>query len=153
MKFNKSDLVKAAQAANIPQITGKTGKYSISVVNSDGNGKRITLSKSLVEKLRLDGSVSVLPLGEEGALLMSKELSYPCTSEIELGSKDGRTAYNAEAVKMIVDDFGLDYSGGRTSMSVSDIEFCQDDDAVVAVVHIPKMFGSATGEEKGEQSA
>lgn len=135
---NFDKLFEAAEAADIQQVTGSgSGKYSVSVVNSDGNGKRITLSKSLVEELGLDGHVSLIPLKHERVLMLAKTLPFPRASNIELTSKDKRTAYHAEAVKLIVTAFNLNYSGGKTSMSFSDINFTERDGVVIAVVTIP----------------
>ena len=135
---NFNNLFAAAQAATVQSVTGTaSGKYSVSVVNSNGNGKRITLSKALVEKLELDGSVSFIPLKEERVILMAKELPFPSASTIELTSGDKRIAYNADAVKLLVDEFDLDYSGGRTSMSFNHIDFNVHDGITIATIEIP----------------
>ena len=137
IKRDFSKLFAAAQEENLPQISGNgSGKYSVSIVNSSGNGKRVTLSKALVEKLQLEGTVDILPVPSENAVMMGKTLSFPCTSQIELNSADKRTAYHANAVKVIVEAFGLDYSN-KTSMSFNDIEFAEIDGVPIAVVNMP----------------
>ena len=147
-RVNFEKLFEVAKTAEVQQVSASgSGKYSISVVNSNGNGKRITLSKALVEKLDLDGSVSMLPLPGEGVLMVAKELPFASASTIELTSSDKRTAYHAGAVKLLVDSFNLDYSGGKTSMSFNDVEFTEHNGETVAIVTIPvsaMVSGTAT---------
>ena len=149
IKKNMIDLGKlfqVAETAEVAQVaTTGSGKYSVSVVNSNGNGKRITLSKALVEKLELDGYVSMMPLQSEGVLMLAKTLPFDNASTIELNSSDRRIAYHAGAVKLIVDTFSLDYSGGRTSMSFNDIEFGERDEVVIAIVKIPTAAMATSG--------
>ena len=137
-RVNFDKLFAAAEVAEVQQVSGNgSSRYSVSVVNSAGNGKRFTLSKALVEKLELDGSVSLLPLQGEGVLMLAKELPFASASNIALTSSDGRIAYHAGAVKLLVDSFHLNYSGGKTSMSFSDVEFTEHEGMTVAVVTIP----------------
>lgn len=147
-RVNFEKLFEVAKTAEVQQVSGSgSGKYSVSVVNSTGNGKRITLSKALAEKLDLDGSVSMLPLQSEGVLMVAKELPFASASNIELTSSDKRTAYHAGAVKLLVDSFNLDYSGGKTSMSFNDVEFTEHNGETVAIVTIPvsaMVSGTAT---------
>ena len=136
-RLDKTKLFEAAKKTDIPQVTGSgSGKYSISVVNSDGNGKRITLSKTLVEKLGLTDSISLLPLKESGVLMVAKQLPFERASNIALNSKDKRTAYHAEAVQLIAATFSLDYSS-KTSYSFNDIEFITEDGMEIAAVYMP----------------
>ena len=136
-RVNFEKLFETAKTADVQQVSvSGSGKYSISVVNSDGNGKRITLSKALVQKLGLDGSVSMLPLQGEGVLMLAKELPFASASNIALTSSDKRIAYHAGAVKLLVDTFRLDYSK-KTSMSFSDVEFTEQGGMTIAVVTIP----------------
>ena len=145
---NIQKLFEAAASQNIPKVSGSTGKYSVSVVNSDGNGKRITLSKALRDKLQLSDSISMVPLKKERVLMMAKALPFESASNIQLNSSNGRISYNAGAVKLIVDTFGLDYSN-RTSMSFSDIEFDTHEGMTVAIVNIPatQQDGQLAGAE------
>ena len=129
-------LFEAAANQNVPKVSGSTGKYSVSVVNSDGNGKRITLSNALKDKLQLEGSFSMIPLVEDRVLMMAKNLPFKSASTIQLNSNNGRIAYHAGAVKMIVEAFDLDYTR-RTSMSFGDVEFDTYDGVTVAIVNIP----------------
>lgn len=137
VRLDKNKLFAAANNINIPQVTGTgSGKYSITVVNSDGNGKRITFSKALVEKLGLTEGVSLIPLKDEGILMAAKKLPFERASHILLNSKDKRTAYNAEAVQLITKAFKLDYTNGRTSYSFNNVDFMTDNGMEIAVIQI-----------------
>ena len=137
-KVNFDKLFAAAETAEVQQVsTNGSSKYSVSVVNSNGNGKRVTLSKALVEKLALDGSVSMLPLQDEGVLMLAKELPFASASTIALTSSDGRIAYHAGAVKLLVDSFRLNYSNGKTSMAFNEVEFTEHEGVTIAVITIP----------------
>lgn len=137
-------LFEAAKVAEVRQVSATgSGKYSVSVVNSDGNGKRMTLSKALLEKLELEGYVCMLPLAEENILLLAKDMPFPSASKIELTSKkDPRIIYNADAVELLVKTFNLDYSNGRTSLSFRQIEFEEHEGVTYAAVTMVASGGS-----------
>lgn len=144
VKRNFNQLFEAAKVAEVRQVSATgSSKYSVSVVNSDGNGKRVALSKALFEKLQLEGSVCMLPLAEENVLLLAKEMPFPSTSKIELTSKkDPRIIYNADVVALLVKTFGLDYSNGRTSLSFNQIEFEEHEGVTFAAVTMVASGGS-----------
>jgi hypothetical protein len=143
VKRNFNQLFEAAQVAEVRQVSATgSSKYSVSVVNSDGNGKRVALSKALFEKLQLEGSVCMLPLAEENVLLLAKEMPFPSTSKIELTSKkDPRIIYNADVVALLVDTFGLDYTN-CTSKSFNQIEFEEHEGVTFAAVTMVASGGS-----------
>ena len=77
MKYSIENLLAKANATNIPVVNAAAGgssKYSMGIVNSKDNGKRLTFSKALSAKLGLTETVQMLPLIEEGVLLVAKEL-------------------------------------------------------------------------------
>ena len=137
-------LFEAAKVAEVRQVSATgSSKYSVSIVNSDGNGKRVALSKALFEKLQLEGSVCMLPLAEENVLLLAKEMPFPSTSKIELTSKkDPRIIYNADVVALLVKTFGLDYSNSRTSLSFNQIELEEHEGVTFAAVTMVASGGS-----------
>ena len=138
--FNK--LFQTAKVAEVRQVSATgSSKYSVGIVNSDRNGKRVTFSKSLIEKLGLEGSVYMLPLADEGVLLLAKEMSFPSASEIVLNSKDQSISYNADAVKLLVDTFGLDYTN-CTSKAFNQIEFEEHEGVTFAAVTMVASGGS-----------
>lgn len=143
IKKNFNQLFEAAKVAEVRQVSATgSSKYSVSVVNSDGNGKRVTLSKALIEELGLEGSVYMLPLADEKVLLLAKTMSFPSASKIVLNSKDQRTAYNADAVKLLVDTFGLDYAK-CTSKAFNQIEFEDQDGITYAAVTMVAAGGGS----------
>lgn len=134
IKKDFSKLFEAAKVADVRQVSATgSSKFSVSIVNSDRNGKRVALSKALIDKLGLEGSIYMLPLADEGVLLLAKIMSFPSASKIVLNSKDQSISYNADAVKLLVDTFGLDYSK-CTSKAFNQIEFEEQDGVTFAVV-------------------
>ena len=136
-KIDKAKLFAAAEAAEVARIASTgSSKYSVSVINSDGNGKRVVFSKELVKKLNLNGCVSLLPVKGESVLMVASVLPFENASTIKLTSADKRTAYHAGAVQLIANTFDLDYTD-KTSMSFGDVDFIDHEGVTIAVFTIP----------------
>lgn len=150
MKYNINELLELASKSETPVIksTASNGRYSFSVVNSESNGKRISISKALAEALDLEDSVSLLPIQEEGLLMLSKKPLSAKASSGRLKERGKKLCYNASLVRLITDAFRLDFSN-HVSLSFSDISIEDHEGEPVAVVVMQKD----RGEEKGEQSA
>lgn len=150
MKYNIEELLELASQSETPVIrnTASNGKYSFSVVNSDSNGKRISISKALAEALDLEDGVSLLPVQEEGLLMLSKKPLSAKASSGKLNGSGKKLCYNAGLVRLITDTFRLDFSD-HVSLSFSDIAVQESEGEPVAVVVMQKD----RGEEKSEQSA
>ena len=132
----KQSLRERALSTNAPTITANTnGDYSFGIVNSEANGKRVSISKNLSKKLELTETLAILPMIEDGVVLLAKELPFPATSHVSVRGKDKKIAYSASLVKLLTEVFTLEYSA-RTSMSFSDIDFDTVDDMPVAIVKI-----------------
>ena len=132
----KQTMRERAFSANAPTITASAGgDFSFGIVNSESNGKRVSVSKSLSKKLELTDNLAILPMIEDGVVLLAKELPFPATSHVSIRGKDKKIAYSASLVQLLTEVFALDYSA-RTSMSFSDIDFDTVDDVPVAIVTI-----------------
>lgn len=142
MSFIEKMAASVKAEKNIPVVTSSGGNdYSFGVVNSGYNGKRLTFSKALVKKLQLEGEVRLFPMRDDGALMVAKEFPGIPADYISCGILKGeerKTCYSAGLVQMIVESFGLDYSGGRTSISFSNITFETCDGVVIAQVDMSK---------------
>ena len=69
-------LLESAENLDIKKpVVTHANIYSLGVVNSEGNGKRIVFSKALARKLQLEDSVDIVPLKDKGVVLVAKELS------------------------------------------------------------------------------
>ncbi len=127
--------------AAMPVITGTTrvanGICSLSIVNSETNGKRISFSKALSAKLDLSDKVSILPNIKTGELIVSKKIKSEKAYHGKLSGKDKKLCYNASMVQLVTQAFGLDFSE-RVSRSFSTIRFLEDGDDVVAFITLSK---------------
>lgn len=150
MKYNINELLELASKCETPVIrnTASNGRYSFSVVNSESNGKRFSISKALVEALDLEDSVSLLPIQEEGLLMLSKKTLSEMASSAKLKEHGKKLCYNAGLVRLLTKTFRLDFSN-HVSLSFSDISIEDHEGEPVAVIVMQKD----RGEEKGEQSA
>ena len=132
----KQSLRERALSATAPTITASAGgDFSFGIVNSDANGKRVSVSKSLSQKLELTDPLAILPMIDDGVVLLAKELPFPATSRVNVRGQDKKIAYSASLVRLLAEAFALDYSA-RTSMSFNDIDFDTVDDMPVAIVKI-----------------
>ena len=139
MKIDVSALLKKAPSINanaaVTTINSSGNTYSVGIVNSFDNGKRVTISKSLAKKLVLTDTVSVLPMTDDGVVLFAKELPFTATSTVKLSGKDKKIIYSAPLVQMLTSAFGLDFSA-RTSMAFNEVEFEDLNGVTVAAVRI-----------------
>lgn len=144
MKIDVSALLKKAPNAkatsNVTAFSGGSNVYSVGIVNSHDNGKRMTVSKGLAKKLDLTATLDVLPLPDDGVLLMSKELPFAATSTVKLSGREKKVAYSAPLVQMLTSMFSLDFTA-RTSMAFNEVEFDDLNGVLVAAVRI---FNKAT---------
>ncbi len=116
--------------------TTASGPISFGVVNNV-NGKRLTLSKALAAALGLEDAMEILPHHDENFLFVGKKLPVDKAFRGKLSGADKKICYSAELVERVTTAFNLDFSG-KTSMSVSTIEFTEIEGTPVAVVHFPK---------------
>ena len=139
MKIDVSALLKKAPSINanaaVTTVNSSGNTYSVGIVNSFDNGKRVSISKGLSKKLALTDTVAVLPMAEDGVVLFAKALPFAAASTVKLSGKDKKIAYSAPLVQMLTLAFGLDFSV-RTSMAFNEVEFEDLDGVTVAAVRI-----------------
>ena len=129
--FVQAEKVTADIAANV----GNNGGFSVGIVNSNQNGRRISLSKALCAKLQITDTAVFMPLPQEGVLLVANELPMSNAVKGNLKGEGKKLCYSAELVLALSKLFNLDFST-RTSMSFSDVEIDVKDDIPVAIVAI-----------------
>lgn len=88
----------------------------------------------------MTATLDVLPLPDDGVLLMSKELPFAATSTVKLSGREKKVAYSAPLVQMLTSMFSLDFTA-RTSMAFNEVEFDDLNGVLVAAVRI---FNKAT---------
>lgn len=129
----------------------KKGRYSMGVVNNR-NGKRITVSASLGERLGIEDEVAFAIDTETNELLVAKDLPEGVAAKFNASGEDGqkKIVYSAGVVEKVTDVFGLDFSN-KTSMSFTDItiEECAETGIPYAAVKMRNNVsgGGDSGEE------
>lgn len=147
--------------SNIKKIDGagrSGGSYSFSVVYSESNGKRVSLSKTLAEKLKLTDRMTIVPVLDEQVLLVGASL--PGENIFSLSGNDKKICYNAGLARFIAEEFKLNYTGGCTSKSFGNIEIDDNDGNPIAIIKIidptpnggPKNQGSAASNSEVSES-
>ena len=130
------------------------GKYSVGIVCSEKNGKRVTLTSALAKRLKLDDKVFVTAYIDDGFIMFSPSALNGYSLEVHLMGTDKKIAYNAGLVHFLIDNFNLDYSS-CVSKSFSDIVFNEDIDNPIAVLNLryQNQNTASTIENDGEDDA
>ena len=132
-------VAKTEIPAHVAHGGGGTGKMSFGIVNSGKNGKRLTFSKLLAQKVGLtDRAYLALAPSENYVLIACKAISenaIECKfSNAEESEK--KISYNASAVYAITDMFGLNFQK-HVSVSYDDVTIDKlDDGTLVAIVKV-----------------
>lgn len=132
--FDFNAALAKAQAATLPKVVAASGTYSFGIVNNK-NGKRLTFSKALANRLALDDHVEMLVSKEDNVLFVAKELPGDNTLEGDLRGDDKKICYSGPLAKLLSDVFGLNFST-KTSMAFYDMDFQMVGNHEVAAIHI-----------------
>ena len=54
-------IFESLMTAEAPDLAAPVGKYRLGIVNSKNNGRRITLSKSIADKLEIENELYAMP--------------------------------------------------------------------------------------------
>ena len=121
------------------------GKYSLGIVCSEKNGKRLTLTASLSEALTLEDKLFITAYADDGIIILSpcaiNEYSVETALKGEEG-KGGKISYNAGLVRFIIDAFKLDYKG-IVSKTFHNFTFNNDPNNPMAILTFPKVSDTA----------
>lgn len=128
-------LYEALMVEMLPKLAISGGKHSISIVNNI-NGKRVTFSKALAERLELSDNVSVMPSTNTRKIVLGKTLPFPNALNVNLSDKGKKIAYNAQLVEVLTKVLELDFSN-CTSRSFGDIIFDELEGVPIAIVNVP----------------
>ena len=152
MKNNKLDIIKKAQAVSLPSInTTSRGncRYSFGIVNSPNNGKRLSFSKALAEKISLDKCAHITPLAEDGKILVAGSKIFE-SYECNLRGDDKKISYCAGVVETLTELFSLDFSK-HVSRSYSLIDFEDYEGVSVAVITLTNPISTENSEDNVEK--
>ena len=131
-----NELIKLANDSSVNYSVSSVGasRISFGLVNNV-NGKRITISKALSQKLHLDDTAYISLVPEQNALLVSATPVTEKSCKCLLRGADKKTSYSAQVISTITTVFNLDFTQ-KTSLSFSDIELDVVNDIDVAVINI-----------------
>ena len=145
--FDIQELLQEAAATEIPKIcNGGTRRYSFNIINSDTNGKRLSLSKMLIERLGLEDEFQLLPIPSSGVALIGKHLPSSQASTVRLSNRERGTCYSANLVKILTQLFSLDFSA-HVSRTFTDITFDEIEGVPVAIITLAKVSKESVEEE------
>lgn len=106
----------------------------MSVINSNC-GKRVTLSKDLMDKLNNPTMVSI-SFSEEGIAIGETLPNNNSRLNVKLSGKKG-VIYSAGIVSEITDKFSLDFNN-RTSITFSEVDFIEVYGSTIAIINTKK---------------
>lgn len=137
--FNFKELFAEIETDDtLPMVSGNGGSnvLSFGVVNSESNGKRISISKALCEKLGLEKEAQIAIVPSKGVIVVAKELTSKNICKCKLRGERGRKiSYNSGLVRTLTETFDLDFSK-RTSITFTDIEVQLHDGEIFAIVYM-----------------
>ena len=126
-------------ATAIPQAARSSrGKYSLGIVCSERNGKRLTLTSSLAKALKLDDTLFITAYADDGIIILSPSAINECSLETNLRGDDKKIAYNAGLVHFLISTFKLDYKN-VVSRAFHDFSFNNDPNNPMAILTFPKV--------------
>jgi hypothetical protein len=133
-------------------VRARRGKYSVGIVCSSKNGKRVTLSALLAEKLKLDDTVFFTVYREDRLAIISSHSLNSASFEATLKGKGMKIAYKSSLVHFLIDTFEMDF-GPHVSTVFHDIVFNDDPDDPQAILSFPEhiKLGEAVTEAKEVQ--
>ena len=130
-------------ATSIPHAARSSrGKYSLGIVCSEKNGKRLTLTASLAKALILEDKLFITAYADERIIILSSGAINDYSVEIALKGEEGKISYNAGLVHFLIDTFNLDYEG-VVSKVFHDFTFNNDPNNPMAILAFPKVRDTA----------
>ena len=128
------------------------GKYSLGIVCSEKNGKRLTLTASLAKALKLDDTLFITAYADDGIIILSPVAINEQSVETVLKGDDGKISYNAGLVHFLINTFKLDYHG-VVSKAFHDFKFNNDPNNPMAILTFPKAHADNDTTEEAEDES
>lgn len=119
-----------------PSTHTASGKYSVGIVCSENNGKRVTFTAALASHLKLQNVVYITAYADDGFIVIGATPYSDFSSSYKLSGKDKKIAYASDLVHYLIDAFHLDYST-CVSKSFGQIIFNNDPDTPMAILRFP----------------
>lgn len=116
-------------------VRGTRSNAAVTIVNTTKNGKRVTLSKEVVEKLDRPESLQV-GFGDGQLILGNNILPNDSPNyKVSYTEKSGANIYAGGLVGEITEEFDLDFNG-ITSISFSKVSYTKAANCTIAVVEM-----------------
>ncbi len=142
--------ISGKTATNIPQAARSSrGKYSLGIVCSEKNGKRLTLTASLAKALKLGDTLFITAYADDGIIILSSVAINECSLETNLKGDDGKISYNAGLVHFLINTFKLNYQN-TVSKAFHDFSFNDDPNNPMAILTFPKAQANNETTEEAE---
>lgn len=151
MTANYNKLMSQIEGKNASKISSivrtRPGRYSMGIVHSERNGKRVSFSAALVEKLDLKDSVYITAYPSEGLLILGASAYSTDSAEFSLRNStgSGKLCYNATLVKYLINAYHLEY-GDHVSRSFDDFVFNEDDTTPMAILKLGTSLSEVPAE-------
>lgn len=121
---------------------------SLRIINSSKNGKRIEISKKIVDKLELGEATSVYITKKEDGFAICKDKFFEAASRYNLRQNgSSRVIYCGPLVAEIVKMFRLDFSE-KVCQTLDNIEYKRFQNRIVGIV----KYTEETSEEVSEEN-
>ena len=136
-----NNLISQIEGKNASKITRsvrtRSGKYSVGIVRSERNGKRISFSAALVDRLELEDAVFITAFPTEGLLILGSTAYSEDSAEFSLrdNKSRGKLCYNASLVEFLISAYHIDYND-HVSKTFMDIVFSENHDPPMAILKI-----------------
>jgi len=128
------DISKFRPATSTSVSRGSVTPGVLSVVNSEKNGKRVSLPRSVMERLNNPKTLQFAFTDEE--IAVGERLSGDNATFTPRRDKEGRALiYAANLVREITEHFGLDFTN-RVSITFHDVEYHEVDGYPFAIISV-----------------
>ncbi len=134
--FSNKALFDALMSAKLSKPVSSSSKYSMGIVNTPDNGKRLTFSKSIVDEIGVTDTAFAMPAEGDRKLVVGKTLPFPDAVKLTLRGKTRRTCYHSQMVALLTEMFNLDFSA-KTSLTFDNVSFDTYEDVKVAIITFP----------------
>lgn len=131
VKFDISAVTFATAESN-PKGSSKPGVLSI--INSEKNGKRVSLSKEVKEWLGIEAEDTVQVCFLKDAIAIGTDISKDEKRYKVSESKNKAMLYSTPLVREICKNFGLEFEDGKVSQTFYEAEYIDSDCGLIVMV-------------------
>ncbi len=135
-----------------PSARTRRSKYSVTIVCSKRNGKRVTFTAALAARLKLTDTIYVTAYADDRFIVLGATPFNESSTAFNLSGDDMKMAYSSGLVHFLIETFRLEY-GGHVSKCFGDISFNDDPDAPMAMLKFPTPSIPVVSKEESHDSS